>query len=454
MRNCQLPNVITGNLALAKLDGVIYSISGRTDVGVDAGSDIASVGGTKGVLTIDPGVTIFGSAGLDYIAVQRGSEIRAVGTATQPIIFTSKSDIEGNASNPGEWGGVIILGRSLTNLCPTDAMPATVSDYKNCTGVFEAVAGLNYGGNNPTDNSGELKYVQIRYTGYAVSAGKEINGLTLAGVGSSTAINYVQVYRSSDDGIELFGGTVNLKHLVLLGNDDEQFDTDNNYSGSVQFMIAKQERSNGLVGGDTMFEMSCNKSGGGGVASLCPPATSYTVRTGVYPKISNATLIMDTTTNKEGIKLDTGTGLLLWNSVVAPVSTTTNNKACLLVQDSHTITSLTNIGANAFNSTFFACAASYAVGKNGSFAAPTTAEVEARFTAGANNTALGTSTLNGFVNGTNEAAVVAKDPTTLNSLANNNVGFFTSVNYIGAVKDSSDTWYAGWTCGLTAGSSC
>jgi hypothetical protein len=177
------------------MPGVVYSISGRTDVGVDRGSDINNPIGTKGVLTIDPGVTVYGSAGLDYIAVQRGSEIHAVGTATQPIVFTSKEDFEGGTARPGQWGGVIILGRAPTNICPTNVVPATIDDYKNCTAVFEAVAGLNYGGNAPNDTSGELRYVQIRYTGFAVSAGREINGLTMGVVGSPTALDFIQVYR-------------------------------------------------------------------------------------------------------------------------------------------------------------------------------------------------------------------------------------------------------------------
>jgi hypothetical protein len=259
----------------------------------------------------------------------------------------------------------------------------------------------------------------------------------------------------------MFGGTANLKHLVLVGNDDEQFDTDNNYSGSVQFMIAMQERNNDLLGGDFMFEMSCNKSGGGGIAALCPPP-SNSVRRNAYPKISNATLVMDSTQARDGLKLDTGTGLLFWNSVVTPASTATNVRSCMLVQDTTTVTHLQNINAStfgstslkAFNSVYFGCATSFTVGSNSGFTAANLADIAPIFTAGANNTALGTSTLTSrFVNGANESGVVATNPTVLNGLDNNNVGFFTSVNYIGAVRDSSDTWYAGWTCGLT-GSVC
>lgn len=445
-RNCQLPNRIVGNLNLPKLPGVVYSISGRVDVGYDMGADAANplyqAGGeasTKGVLSVDPGVTVFGSQGLDYIAVNRGSQISASGTVSQPIVFTSRQNVEGAGAAIGQWGGIILLGRAPTNLCPTNTPPATLDAYKDCTGVFEAVATLNYGGNKVDDSSGTLKYVQIRYSGYAIAQDKEINGLTIAGVGAGTVLDYINVYNSSDDGIEAFGGTANLKHLVLTGNDDEQFDTDLNYSGSVQFMIAKQ-RDNG---GDFLFEMSCNKSGSGGITSMCPPPSSYSVRANIYPKISNATLIMRSSTNKDGIKLDTGTGLGLYNSVVTSARTG-GAGACLVFNNANTLTTMTQIGgANAFKSVFFSCATSYK-----GDAAITSDQIKGVFEAGANVTPAGVTSLADFVNGTNETAVIAYDATALNTFANNNMGFFVKTTYVGAVKDSTDTWWKGWSCGL------
>jgi len=142
--------------------GTIYSISGRTDVGQDRGADPANpiAGAQAGVLTIEPGVRIFGSAGLDYINVVRGSQIFAEGTSTNPIIFTSRQNIEGTTTetSQGQWGGIIMAGRAPQANC--QLTPTVV-----CTGTIEGGNSVAYGGNTPADNSGRLRYVQIRYSG-------------------------------------------------------------------------------------------------------------------------------------------------------------------------------------------------------------------------------------------------------------------------------------------------
>lgn len=470
-RNCQLPNTITGSLTLAKLDGVIYSVSGRVNIGEDMGPNVNApiAGARKGVLTIEPGVTVFGSAGLDYIAVQRGSQIFAEGTAANPIIFTSKNNVTGasTSNSIGEWGGLVLLGRAPSNSCATDAVPTNLDGFNTCGASFEAVAGLNFGGNSLADNSGTLKYVQVRYTGYQVDVGKELNGITFAGVGAGTTVDYVQVYNSSDDGVEFFGGAVNAKHLVLVGNDDEQFDTDNTWSGSVQWMIALQAARS--TSGSFGFEMSCNKGGNGGIRSMCP--TTAAVNTGTlrpfsYPKVSNATIIMKNTANTEALKLDTGTGLLLMNSIIR---TSDPTKGCLLVQDDNTV-----VAQIAFRSVMGVCGAIAGApgvqsgASNTGQTRPTQAQVDALWTTGnitrvssvtsvllptVTNNSIGTATTltNDIVNGATENAVAVTDPTILNDAANNNLGFFTKPTYIGAVKDASDTWYKGWTCGMGTG---
>ncbi|MDC7684188.1 hypothetical protein PQU92_12930 [Asticcacaulis sp. BYS171W] len=469
-RNCQLPNTISGSLTLAKLDGVIYSVSGRVNVGVDQGSDVNApiAGAAKGVLTIEPGVTVFGSAGLDYIAVQRGSQIFAEGTAANPIIFTSRNNVTGasTANSIGEWGGLVILGRAPTNTCPTDAVPATLNAFKDCTTNFEAVAGLNFGGNNLADNSGVLKYVQVRYTGYQVDVGKELNGITFAGVGAGTTVDYVQVYNSSDDGVEFFGGTVNAKHLVLYGNDDEQFDTDNTWSGSVQWMLAVQAARS--TSGSFGFEMSCNKGGNSGIRSMCPTTSAVntgTIRPFSYPKVSNATIIMKNTANTQALKLDTGTGLLLVNSIIRTTSASSN---CFSIQDDNTV-----VAQIAFRSVYAICGGIASISvqtgtSNTGQVLPTQAAADALWTSGnitrvssstsvllptvMNNTLGTATTLTGdFINGANENAVAVTDPTILNDGVNNNVGFFTKPTNIGAVNSASETWYKGWTCGMATG---
>jgi hypothetical protein len=169
-------------------------------------------------------------------------------------------------------------------------------------------------------------------------------------------------------------------------------------------------------------------------------------------EIANATLIMRSNVNRDGIKLDTGTGLLLWNSVVTR-GRTENTGACVQMQDDNTMTTMNGItGAQAFKSVFFSCASSgrAATGNAGFTTTFTTADVQTLLAAGANNVTAGVSSLADFVNGTNETAVTAQDATTLNTANNNNLGFFVKTTYIGAVKDSTDTWWQGWSCGLDA----
>jgi len=389
--------------------GTIYSLGGRTDVGDDQGSNPAApiAGAQDGTLTIEAGVTIFGSSGADFIVVNRGSQIFAEGTATAPIVMTSRQSIEGTTGEDsiGQWGGLVILGRAPIAACPGGVTPPNIA----CEAQVEGTSAF-YGGNTPADNSGRLRYFRIQHSGFEVLPGNELNGITLAGVGSGTTMEYIQVHNSSDDGIEPFGGTVNLRYVVLTGNDDDSFDTDTGYRGAVQFMIVRQ-RANG---GDRMFE----SSGAGDNALFTRPV------------ISNVTAI-GRPNGGDALLLNTGHAMQLYNSVV------TGSAACLDIDDDESV----NNGP-AFNSVHFSCPIAFRDDSN-----VTGAQAAAIFNAGANNTANGTSTLNGFVNGTNENGV---DFTPVNSVR----AFLQDVDYIGAVRDSSDTWWQGWTCGLESGSDC
>lgn len=190
-------------------------------------------------LTIDPGTVILGDkATKACLVIERGAKINAEGTVTKPIVFTSAQP-KGSRSY-GDWGGVILLGNAPTN------KPLTTS----IEGINNAPS---YGGTDPNDNSGVLKYVRIEFGGVALSVNNEINGLTLGGVGAGTKIEYVQVSYSGDDSIEWFGGTVNCKYLIAHRGWDDDFDTDFGYSGNVQFglgirdpQIADQSNSNGF----------------------------------------------------------------------------------------------------------------------------------------------------------------------------------------------------------------
>ena len=185
-------------------------------------------------LTIDPGVVIRADrtaigAGL---FITKGAKINAVGTATSPIVFTS--DAAPGQRNKGDWGGVILLGKGSYN---------SNNGINNIEGIA-ATTDTEYGGGatpDNADNSGVLKYVRIEFGGYVYVAGSEINGLTFGAVGSGTTVDYVQVSYTNDDSFEWFGGAVNCKHLVAFKGLDDDFDTDNGYSGNVQFVLGVRD---------------------------------------------------------------------------------------------------------------------------------------------------------------------------------------------------------------------
>lgn len=209
--------------------GNIYILGGRITV-------LSGV-----VLTIEPGVIIKGEAGTGANAtaliIARGGKIMAEGTASKPIIFTSIADeIEpGMIKSPnldpdlnGLWGGLIILG---------NAPISATSESVQIEGIPASDQNGLYGGTNAADNSGVLKYISIRHGGANIGEGNEINGLTLGGVGSSTIIENIEIIANQDDGIEFFGGSVNVKNLLIWNAGDDAVDTDQAWSGCLDNFI-------------------------------------------------------------------------------------------------------------------------------------------------------------------------------------------------------------------------
>ncbi len=174
-------------------------------------------------LTIESGTIIKGDlTNQGCLVVRQGGKLNAIGTPTQPIVFTSNQPAGSRA--PGDWGGVILCGRAPVNL------PGNP--------VIEGGVIANFGGTDPMDNSGILQYVRIEYAGIAFLPNNEINGLTLGGVGAGTTLDHIMVYGSGDDSFEWFGGNVNAKYLIAVGGTDDDFDTDNGFSGRVQYGLA------------------------------------------------------------------------------------------------------------------------------------------------------------------------------------------------------------------------
>jgi len=194
-------------------------------------------------LTIQPGTVIKGKAGSDASAsvliVGVGAKIHATGTVSEPIIFTSEDDqiTPGQISSPnlsaankGLWGGVIILGDA-----PISPSSGTTAEIE---GIPAGTVGTTYGGSDVSDNSGEFQYCSIRHSGVIIGSGNEINGLTLGGVGNGTTIDHVEIFANLDDGIEFFGGSVNVSDAIVIKIDDDSYDVDQAYSGTVTNFMA------------------------------------------------------------------------------------------------------------------------------------------------------------------------------------------------------------------------
>ena len=233
-----------------------------------------------------------------YILVEQGAKIDAQGTAENPIVMTAEKEAE------GAWGGLHICGKAHTNL--------------GANGGMSEIGNAPYGGNDDDDNSGILKYVRLEYTGYAFDEEHESNGISLYGVGSGTTISYVQTYVGSDDGIEFFGGSVNVDHCVVVNCTDDSFDWTEGWNGTAHHLVAYQ--------GDPTCDclMECDNNGDNEVAE---PFS--------HPNLSYVTLIGNNSTeNSRGVRLRAGTEVTLDNAVITGKPHTIN------VETAHTQESL------------------------------------------------------------------------------------------------------------------
>lgn len=189
------------------------------------------------VLTIQPGVVVLGDKGTSSSAliITKGSKIQAVGTASQPIVFTSNQPVGASNRSVGDWGGIILLGNGAINV------PGGIANIEG----LPVNSDTEYGNPSPNnnDNSGTLQYVRIEFGGYVFAANKEINGLTMGAIGQGTTIDHIQCSFTNDDGFEWFGGTVRCKYLVSYRNLDDDFDTDFGFSGMVQFGLIVRDPS-------------------------------------------------------------------------------------------------------------------------------------------------------------------------------------------------------------------
>jgi hypothetical protein len=214
-------------------------------------------------LTVEKGTTVKGAySGTNTAAliIKRGAKLMAVGTQESPIVFTSASP----TPTSGDWGGIELLGKAAINASNGGAPGLYIPE-----GGFNNAAGDGLAGSGdaiaPTpvnnDNSGTLQYVRIEYAGYAFLPNQEINSLTMACVGSGTTIDHIQVSYAKDDAFEWFGGTVNCKYLIAYKTQDDDFDTDNGFSGSVQFGLIVRDSAIADVSKSESFESDNDGTG-------------------------------------------------------------------------------------------------------------------------------------------------------------------------------------------------
>ena len=215
-------------------------------------------------LIIQPGTTIVSDvAEKGALCIERGSQIIAEGTQSKPIVFTSGRP-EGQRT-PGDWGGIVILGRAKTN--------------RSSEPTIEGGIGRPYGGTNDSDNSGVLRFVRIEYAGIAALPNSEINALTLGGVGNGTILENIQTIYANDDAFEFFGGTVNGKNLYAFATADDDFDFDFGYTGMITNGVAKRDPQF-VDSGDAGNGVECDNDGTGSAAQ------PYT-----HPKLFNMILV-------------------------------------------------------------------------------------------------------------------------------------------------------------------
>ncbi|MEM1112667.1 MAG: hypothetical protein AAGI11_12225 [Pseudomonadota bacterium] len=374
---CALQGDILQDVTLTA--GNLYSLDGKVTIGGD-NTDSA-------VLTIPAGVTVFGPTNEDFLVISRGSQIIANGTRNAPVTFTALDDLLGNAdinTTRGLWGGLVINGNAPINDCPEGATGGTVE----CTKEGEANSGI-FGGADPNDDSGSLRYVVVKFAGSNVDPENQLNGIAFQGVGDATEIEFVQVHNNLDDGIEFFGGTANARYIVLTGNGDDSLDWTDGWVGSIQYLLIQQAEDSA----DNGIEAD-NREGDENAL----PRSS--------PEIANMSI--NGKVDERGVRLRRGTGLRLFNSFI------TGSATCLDVSGE----SLNLLGDEInFDGVVFDCP-EVVDGDNPALQ---------NFLDGLDNVSQG------------PGAVSPAD------LASNS--FFDQTSFIGSVEEGDD-WTQGWTVGM------
>lgn len=239
-------------------DGGVHIFADSLVIGQNYSDDAAlsnagmTQGGDGSVLRLQAGAILAFQSSDDYMVINRGSQIFAEGTEEAPITVTSVSDaVDGTvgAQDVQQWGGMIINGFGVTNKCDyTGTIAGGDLATSDCNVEAEGKAGAgqtHYGGTNNADNSGTLHYFVVKHTGAQVAPGNDLNGISFNAVGSGTTVDHLQVYSTYDDGIEFFGGAVNVSHFVALYVRDDSLDIDEGYRGMIDYALVIQSENDG-----------------------------------------------------------------------------------------------------------------------------------------------------------------------------------------------------------------
>ena len=425
-------------------------------------------GGDGPRLTIEAGAVLAFTSNADFLIVNRGSQIFAAGTALKPITLTSLSDIQSQrAATPTlafdavqQWGGMVVNGFGITNKCSYTGSVAT-SDLAttDCHVDAEGAAGLDesqYGGGNNDDNSGRLEYVVVKHTGAQVANGDELNGISFGGVGRNTIVDHLEVYSTFDDGIEMFGGAVNISNFVALYVRDDSIDIDEGYSGTIQnalviqaefdgnqciesdgigsfsgFAAAQIEAiiAQGLNSRPTIRNLTCITSANSAVTATHDPGTGWRFREGIFATVADSLMI---------------------SAFSADDPATANN--CLRIENRSL--QAAQDGDLSFNSVIFSC-----VDKTNGGTLPNGTTTEAF--AIADGSQFATTVTNDDVTATaNTALVLLEGTPAIYSVdyatmvvdgAAPTASAPTSGTFIGALSLSQADWTAGWAYGIRSG---
>lgn len=416
-RVCQLPATFTVDDNLPFVNGLLYQIVGRVNVGTDQGFSSTN---TDVTVSIEPGVILFAQAE-SFFVVNRGNTLEANGTATMPIVWTSRDNVLGlsNDNSQAQWGGVVLLGRAPVSDCADQTFNTAAAPTANpqCEQQLEGtVVATPFGGTNSADSSGSITFNQIRFSGFELQQSNELQSLTTGGSGSGTVISNLQSFNSSDDGLEFFGGTVNATNIAVIGASDDSLDVDSGAQANIETVVVVQRSGTG----DSLIEFDSPDDLADGTPGNALPQSTL--------RVNNFTFVQRSSSSGQAIRARGGPALSLTNGVI---DVDTADDVCIRIDEQITLNAI--IG---FNSIVCDGANRPVRGSSG----VSDAEVQAVVDAGTNNNMLfALSLTNTLVNGANENGVPVFDATARSS-------FFSTSTFIGAEDDNIADNFGDWTC--------